>query len=135
MKYRVRTIKPRIGHWRELEAATPFDAAQDLHLRAGEPHAVISYRDLPPDWPHGRENLLFSLIEVEGEGTFHTKSGETGLRRRGGLPPVRRKLEDILQEIAGAIDWLKDPAALIKPWEGEETYEDVRGRQDKGKNT
>lgn len=123
--FRVRLVRPNQSLWREVEADTFADAANQFHYDLPETESII-YR-----WERegGTEFVGFALVEVEGHGELVSRWFRTGIFRKGGvrrLPPIT------LKDIADRLGYTHPPETLLDDgWEGEETYDDVRATREK----
>jgi hypothetical protein len=127
MQYRCRTTKPALSEWREVEASSPEQAANDFHER--ELFFVESVRLLQDQKDGGIHCIIFALIEVEGHGERLSRIYSYGIFRGGGVGRIR-SLDERLKEVAQQVGWEKDPWLLIEPgWEGEETMDEARARK------
>src|SRR6478609_11031311 len=100
MKFKVRSVKPSISRWFEIEAENYIDAAQEVHqayvpniasnnsVQNTHINSVVYNKD-------GGERVYFSLIEVEGYGEFVSRIYYKGIRRKGKMSVKENTLENI----------------------------------------
>ena len=125
MKYRCRTVKPRISEWFEVEEETPELAAAEFHFQKDGVVEALAY--IVETGPHQQHVVKFVRVEVEGHGAWVSRVYHYGIFRRGGVKPWYP--QDRLRQIAQELDWMHKPEDLLEEgWEGEESMEDARAR-------
>lgn len=121
MKYKVRQIVPQLGHWKEIKAETPEEAANELHFQ--EEFGVIF-------WPNKDEAFIqkFAIVEVENNGRFISRIEKKFIGRRGGLfpPHIKTSLEEVAKNLGVKIEEID-----IEEWEWnfKESWEEAAKRR------
>jgi hypothetical protein len=126
--FRCRTTAPKHSPWGEVEAETPEDAVQEFHLQQMDRFTGFGGIRHRVEERGCVYFVNFARVEVEGHEAVVTRIFEHGIWRRGGVKPRN----PTLKEIAEKLGWKHDPKDLLGPWEGEETMEEARARQDAG---
>jgi len=121
MKFKFRYKRPTLTEWFECEAESFTDAIQTHHhdnQRSYDVSITVENGD------GGREVQSFAVIEDEKGEEWISRVCNTGLFRKGGVKPYPvRDLAYVAEKLGVVIDRLQGP------WEGEETYDDVRRRE------
>ena len=112
MIYSVRTLKPDVGEFVNIEAISPEDAAQELLFSSSQ--STVKYVDRK-----GKEVqvIRFALVEVKGFGEMFARVYEKGIFRLGAQG--KNDKFRVMRELG----WTGTFDELVGPWEGESDWD------------
>jgi hypothetical protein len=100
---------PRGFPWRDIQAESPENAANDFHS-----YYFASLRQLQYD--QGSPHVCFVLVEVEGHGELISRMYYSGIYRRGGI-----RNQTTISDIAKKLGYEGKPEELLESgWDCEE---------------